>query len=181
MEQFEQILMRVISGQSEKMQIKQILIGTAKNVTDTTCIVGREDAPPLNNVKLNAIDDDLDSYITVIPAENSNVIVGIIETLKTEAVVLRCSEVQKLIVKIGDRTFTIDKSGIIFNDGENHGLVKIAELVEWMGKVYSDLQTLKSQLSTHPVAGNGAPLALAFSPTTPNPTQDTFEDKNIKH
>ena len=165
---------------ADKAQVRQVLVGTAKDVTDTTCTVERENAPTLHNVRLNAIDDELQSYVTVVPAVDSEVLVAIIENLKTEAVVIQSSEVQKVIIKIDEHTLTMDKDGFIFNGGNQNGLVKIADMVNWMGKVYQDLTVLQTQLSTHVVAGNGAPLGLVFNPATPQPVQETFENTKIK-
>lgn len=70
---------------------------------------------------------------------------------------------------------------IEFNGGENGGLVKISPTIAWMQKVNSDLQTLKTLLQTSPVAGNGAPLAIVFNPTTTAPEQSDFEDEKVTH
>lgn len=70
---------------------------------------------------------------------------------------------------------------IVFNGGENGGLVKIIPTVEWMRKVNNDLQTLKTLLQTSIVAGNGAPLAIVFNPQTTAPEQSDFENEKITH
>ncbi|MDR2806261.1 MAG: hypothetical protein LBB85_11635 [Dysgonamonadaceae bacterium] len=177
----EQAIENAIGVQADRRQIKQIITGTAMNVGETACDVMRENAPVIYDARLNAIDDKLASYVTVVPKAGSFVLVGIVENLKTEAVVLRCSEVEKVRIKIGDQTLTVDKEGFVINGGENAGLIKINSIVSWMQKVYSDLQTLKTQLATHPVAGNGAVLALSFNPTTQNPLVSDFEDEKIRH
>lgn len=176
----EQAILRAINLQADRRQIKQIISGTVKNVSETTCDVECEDSPTIYAVRLNAIDDQLESFATIYPVEGSNVIIGIIENLKTEAVVLRCSEVEKVKFKIGNQTLLYDKDGFVFNDGTS-GLMNIDSVVAWMQKVYEDLQTLKSKLFAHNVTGNGAPLGLLFNPTVPNPTNSDFEDDNIKH
>lgn len=157
----EQAIAKAIQAQVDRLHLKQVLSGTIKEVGETTCTVEREDAPTLYDVRLNAIDDDLQSYVTIYPAKDSSVIVGIIEGLKTEAVVLRCSEVDRVKVKIGEQTVVIDKDGTVVN-GTN--------VMQWMKKVYSDLQTLKGTLSTSIIAGNGAPAAIVFNPTVTDVT-----------
>ncbi|WP_418894706.1 hypothetical protein [Limibacterium fermenti] len=181
MGQVEQAIKEAISAVSENSQIKGIISGIAVNVRNTLCDVERENAPTIYDVRLNAIDDDLQSFLTVVPEEKSNVLVAVIENLKTEAVVVRCSEVQKVLLKIGANTVVLDNNGLVFNDGEISGLAKLPKLIEWMQKVYADLQTLKTQLQTHPVAGNGSPLAMSFNPQTVNPEKSEFEDTKIKH
>jgi hypothetical protein len=176
----EQAVEQAIKKIAGNMQLKQVLTGTASEVTDTTCTVTRENAPTLYGVRLNAIDDDLESQVTVYPADGSHVIVAIIEGMKTEAVVLRCSEVAKVKIGIGTQSLVIDKDGFVFNEG-TAGMVNLPDMVSWMSKVYTDLQTLKTLLSTTVVAGNGAPLGAVFTPTVSNPTEEMFEDSKIKH
>lgn len=180
MSQLEQAIIEVVGGVAEKRQVKLVCWGVAKDITATSCTVERDGAPTLYDVLLNAVDDDLQSYVTVYPKEGSNVLVAIIENQKTQSVVLRCSEVEKLKVKIGEQTLEIDKDGFVFNKGANNGMVIVKEMVDWMTKIYTDLQTLQKQLTTHPVVGNGSPLALVFTPTTPKPTIKMFENERIK-
>ena len=180
MSQLDQAIQEAVKSIAGKTQIKTICWGVAKDVTDMSCTVEREEAPEIYDVLLNAIDDDLQSYVTVYPKEGSNVLVAIIENLKTEAVIVRCSEVEKVKVKIGEQTLLIDKDGFVFNDGTHKGMVKLVEMVDWMTKIYTDIQTLTKLLSTHPVAGFGSPLALIFNPTVPPPNVDMFENKDVK-
>ena len=70
---------------------------------------------------------------------------------------------------------------IVINGGKNDGMVIIGKMVDWMQKVYNDLTTLQTQLSTHPVAGQGAALGLVFNPSTPSPNNKMFENEKIKH
>ncbi|MEL3904443.1 MAG: hypothetical protein P1P63_04960 [Treponemataceae bacterium] len=181
MGQFEQTVEEAMKTVMGRHQIKGVVSGVAVNVRDTLCDVEREGAPTIYDVRLNAVDDDLQSFVTIVPAEKSNVLVAVIENLKTEAVVVRCSEIQKVLLKIGANTAVMDDDGFVFNDGDISGLVKLPKLIEWMDKVYSDLQTLKMQLKTHPVAGKGAPLAMTFNVSVPKPIQPDFEDTKIKH
>jgi hypothetical protein len=88
--------------------------------------------------------------------------------------------VERVCIKIGSITVDIDDKGVVFNGGGLKGLVKIDAMVEWMGKLHGDLTTLQGLLSASPVAGNGAPLGIIFSPTTPAPQVDSFENKKIK-
>ncbi len=176
----EQAIEKAVAAICEKKQIVQVLTGTAIKVGATTCSVERDGAPTLEDVRLDAIDDELTSRFTVYPAENSSVLVGIIEGVKTEAVILKCSEVAKVSFKAGTQTLVMNKDGFVFNAGTD-GMVKLTELVSWMDKVSTDLNTLTSLLSTSPVAGNGAVLGIVFNPTTPTPVKAAFEDSKIKH
>ncbi len=171
MGELEQIIEQAILKHSRRLVIKQVIAGVARNVGETACEVERENSPVLYNVRLNAIDDSLDSCFTVYPAEGSAVLVAIIENLKTEAVVISCSEVQHVKIKTGNMSLVMNSDGLVFNDGAS-GLVKITNLVAWMQKVYTDLQTLKTLLAAVP---------LTFVPVTPNAVQADFEDVKVKH
>lgn len=126
MSAFEQAVAQAIEKHATKFQIKQILTGIAKNVTDSTCTVERENAPTIHEVRLNAIDDDIQSYVTVFPKKGSNVIVGIIENLNTEAVVLKCSEIEKIKGKIGGHEFLYDNKGFKLSNTTD-SIVKVLE------------------------------------------------------
>ena len=50
-----------------------------------------------------------------------------------------------------------------------------------MKQVYNDLKKIQSELVSHKVAGNGAPLALTIELNTKEPIKSNFEDKRFKH
>ena len=181
MGELEQLVEQAILKHAKRINTKQVLSGTVAEVGESTCTVSRDNAPTLNDVRLNSISGDLESYLTVYPAVDSEVLVGIIEGMQTEAVLLKCSKIEKIMVRIGEMKLFFDAEGQILNDGNNGGLVNILKLLEWMQKVYADLQTLKGLLSTTPVAGNGSPLAIVFNPTTSSPKQNELEDTKVKH
>ena len=110
----EQVIEQAISKLAGKIQLKQVLWGVAKDIGELTCTVERQDAATLYDVRLNAIDDNLESCFTVYPAEGSAVLVAIIENMKTEAVVIRCSEVQRVKAKIGTTELEVDTDGFRF-------------------------------------------------------------------
>ena len=95
--------------------------------------------------------------------------------------VIAASEYDSLSAKIADTTLILDKDGIVANNGDNNGMVKIDKMIEWMKQVYNDLNKIQSKLSSHTVAGNGAPLGLKIELDTPKPIKSNFEDKRFKH
>lgn len=107
----EQAIEAAIQKVTRRLRVDQVLSGTVSEVGETSCTVTRDDAPDLYDVRLNAIDDSLDSFLTIYPAKGSAVLVGLIEGLKTEAVVLRCSEVERVKLRIGEASLLIDKDG----------------------------------------------------------------------
>jgi hypothetical protein len=109
MDEFAESLERLRARMGSRFRL--IMTGMAKEVTDTSCTVSREGLPDLLEVRLNAIDDDLQSFATIVPKEGSEVLVGIVEGQKAEAVVISCSEVEKVIWKCGDTQLLFDKDG----------------------------------------------------------------------
>jgi hypothetical protein len=182
----DQAIEEAIRRHAEKRQIKQVLIGVAKDVKDTTCTVEREGAPTLNDVRLNAIDDNLETYLTVYPAEGSNVVVAILENLVTEAIVIRCSEVAKIGLKIGAITLVIDKDGIVMNGGSFGGLIKIEELKTQLDKVTDRIDAVINAIKTGTVTPGDGGAAYKLSMTTQLSalSKEDFgkiEDTKIKH
>ncbi|MDY0215961.1 MAG: hypothetical protein RBS19_03285 [Bacteroidales bacterium] len=175
---------------SKKFQISEIVTGVAKNVTSTKCDVHRDNAPTLFDVRLNAIDDSLESYVTIYPDVDSNVIVGIIEGQKTEAVVLRCSEVGRIKIKIGEMSLLFDAQGAIFNEGSFKGLVKIEELITKINRIEAKLKSHQHAYVPYPSGAPATPvLTTAASAAVPpdstlvfdNTQLSDLENTKIKH
>lgn len=99
MSHLDQLFNQAVKNKISRNQIISITSGIATEITQTTCTVQREGLPDLLDVRLDAIDDALESQFTIYPVEGSNVIVGILNNLTTEAVVLKCSEVQNIKIK----------------------------------------------------------------------------------
>jgi len=135
MGELEQAIELAVKKVASKMQVKQILSGTAIEVGELTCSVEREDSPTLFDVRLNAIDDELESCFTVYPAEGSAVLVAIIENMKTEAVVIRCSEVAKVKVKIGTLEMTIGAEGLKLNRSDENLQNVLTDLIAEVQKI----------------------------------------------
>lgn len=151
-----------------------------ESIEGMTCTV-KVDNLSISDVRLKATNEQSEDSILLTPAIGSSVLIGSISNDFDNLFVIRANALSEAFLKIGEMSFKLDKNGISINDGKNGGMVKIDEMVKWMQRVYTDLQTLKTTLQAHPVAGNGAPLAMVFSPGVPNPVKSTFEDKNAKH
>lgn len=137
-----------------------------------TCCV-EIDGLVVSGVQLRAVVNGEESGILITPKTGSHVTVADLSSNWTRLVAVGFSEVEKIEVNADDK--------IVFNGGNNKGLVKVEKMVEWMQKVYNDLQTLTGLLSTQPVEGNGALLGITFTPTTPSPSIDDFQNKEITH
>lgn len=116
---WDKALLELLRTVAKQETIKAIYVGTAVNIDGYQCTVQRTGMGDLKDVRLNAIipAGALNSYITVVPKEGSYVLAGIIENHVTEACVLQCSEVEKVMVVIGDVNFVIDSSGYKISKG----------------------------------------------------------------
>lgn len=147
------------------------MLGTVKDVdkTENTCTVD-DDGVEWLGVRLRAVTGD-NNGIVAYPKQGAYVLCVKVEDSEDWAVI-KATEYESIQMTI---------ESLVINNGDNGGLINIDAMISWMQKVYADLQTLKTQLSTWPVTGNGAPLALVFNPTAPNPVKSDFEDTKIKH
>lgn len=119
------------------------------------------------------------SGVVLTPKAGAFVLVSRIEG--GDLYVIAASEYDSLSAKIADTTLILDKDGIVANNGDNDGMVKIDKMIEWMKQVYNDLNKIQSGLFKHTVAGNGAALGLKIELDTPKPIKSNFEDKRFKH
>ncbi|MEO6176775.1 MAG: hypothetical protein ABIP27_16610 [Flavobacterium circumlabens] len=97
----DELFSRVMKRQIQASRFIQVVSGIATDITETTCTVKREGSPDLTGVRLDAVDDSIENQVTIIPKNNSHVVVGIMDGLKTEAVILKCSEVEIMRIKCG--------------------------------------------------------------------------------
>ncbi len=157
-------------------------------VQEYTCTVTRLlDGDELQNVRLSA-GTDPDKGIIIRPAVDSIVLVS--ELSPVDKFVSMFSEIEAIIVTIGDITIKVNKDGIILNEGEN-GLVKIVELTNKVNELVQTVNSLISSYNTHihvttATIGPG-PAVGVISPTTSQATTATalnkadYEDTLIKH
>lgn len=153
---------------------------TAKvtSVDGDTCDVELEDMK-LTDVRLRAVVNGEDSKILVTPKTGSHVLVVDLSGNLSQLVVVGYSEVKKIEINVTDK--------IIFNGGNNHGLVKIEALKSRLNNIEQDINNLKTVISGwSPVSQDGgAALRLALSTWFVNMLQLTqrsdMEDTNITH
>lgn len=147
------------------------LVGEVKSVNEEICTVevaGLE----LDEVRLTAVNDGADDKLVVTPKEGSMVLLADLSGgMLRDLAVVAFTKVDKIEATCGQ---------IALNGGENGGLVNIEQLKQWMGNVESDLAALKTLLQTSPIAGNGAPAAIVFSPRTQS-VASGIEDTKITH
>ena len=130
---------------------------------------------------------DPDKGMFLVPKVGSNVAVSMLD--KDNAFVVMFSELEKILIEVGDQKIEIKDGSIVFNGGNFNGLVKVAELVQKLNKIENDLNTLKQVFSTGwvPVPNDGGAAlkvaAGAWSGALINPItqQSDLENTKIKH
>lgn len=155
------------------------ILGTVKSVdsVERTCTVDN-DGIDMPSVRLQCITGS-DKGMVLFPKPDSYVLVVRIENTDEYGIALT-SEIESFEMTVGQMSVSVEENAITFNGGKV-GMVKLDQLINWMQNVYNDLQKLTTLLASSPVAGNGAPLGIAFVPVTVNPEQSVFEDTKIKH
>lgn len=122
MSEFDQLFEKVIDVTRKGKTKLSLVSGIVKSINGDTCVVDF-----FEDVRLNAIIDNLKSQITIYPKVGSEVIMGRIEG-KDSMFVIQVSEIEKVIIKIGDQLFEMKDGKFkisnvnaslksIFNDG----------------------------------------------------------------
>lgn len=170
-----------------KEKIKRIANGnnsftcfTAKvtSVDGETCDVELE-SMKLTDVRLRAVVNGENSKILVTPKTDSYVLIADLSGNLSQLAVVGYSEVEKIEINATDK--------IIFNGGNNKGLVKIEELTQKLNAIEQDINTLKSIFTSWaPVAEDGGAALKADTQTWASSqlaiTQiSDYEDTNITH
>lgn len=156
------------------------LPATVESVEGNTCTIN-VDGLLISDVRLKVTNDETDDMVLITPAVGANVLAGSLTGSLSNLFILHTDSFSQAYLKAGEISFKMDKNGIEFNDGKNSGIVKVKEITEWMGKLYKDIQVLKTLLKAHPVAGQGAPLGLNWEINAPKPIQRDFEDTKVTH
>lgn len=161
----QEIIRLAIEAIIKNMTINGIVWGVASEITDTTCTIKQDGRPDIENVILNAFEEVEDSYFTVVPKDGSIVLAGIIEGENHKAVVLKCTEVAKIIWKCGDKPFTFDDKEMIIHGGSNGGLPISGNVVERLNKLENFVNQFVTiyNTHTHPYVNVAAPATTSVS------------------
>ncbi len=145
---------------------------TAINKDQDTC-----DIEPLRggaeylDVRLKAVIEQTDVRLIVYPTIGSIVHFGIIENNKADTFITQITEFESILIQNktkfklhlnSDGKLNVDAEEIVFNGGQNKGLVKQPELVKELNKNNQLLKAMIAIFNGTPIieAGNGSPSAL---------------------
>lgn len=159
------------------------ILHTAKvlNTDGDTCCVDI-DGLVVSDVRLRAVVNGEESGILVTPKTDSYVTVADLSGGQlTQCAVVGYSEVEKIEINADDK--------IIFNGGENHGLVKIEELKNNLDTIKNYVEAMKAAVSAGlsaigaGTAANGTTGKTTFesSMASQSINFEDMEDTNITH
>lgn len=86
-------------------------------------------------------------------------------------VLLQASDIERIQLNIGDTSIEVSADGILFNGGENGGLVNVNTLKSAFNAVASDIAAIATALNSL-----GRPII-----TTSTALDNTIEDNSVKH
>ena len=159
---------------------------TAVDEAARTCDVktlGGDTPLEIPDVRLMA---EVEDGTLILPAVGSIVIVTYNKNLKP--FVSQFSEVKKIVWTVGNSSLDVtDDKKFVFNEGNNHGLVKVQELTDKLNTIEQDLNTLKSVFSGWTPVTNDGGAALKgaagtwYGQTITETQQSDIENTDIKH
>jgi hypothetical protein len=116
-----------------------------------------EDGTELTDIPLQIVLDS-DKGLLIVPEKGSEIIIGYLD--KHNPVVLLYSEVKKMLLNVDDTAVQIDKDGVVFNDGNNNGLVKIKTLEDNLDSLKKYVEGMNTAITT---GLNGVGVSTAAS------------------
>ncbi|MDH1883966.1 hypothetical protein [Empedobacter sp. GD03797] len=99
--EFEELFEKAVKGANKKgVRRFPIMMQTVTEVSETTCTT----ADGIDDIRLNAIDADLDSKITIYPKIGSKIIYGRLNDTD-DLFVLKYSEIDRIVIKMDKQIF----------------------------------------------------------------------------
>lgn len=152
---------------------------------EMTALVQPKDQAEMS-VRLKSAEDASQEYFILVPRVQSVVLITLIQNDEDEGVLLRANEIDKLLVRIGDRSLEMTSEHTLFNGGENGGLININSLKTEYEKTKASVDSLLQIFSdwvVTPSDGGAALKVLATAQLTGKETGsfDSITDDKIKH
>ena len=189
--QTEDNLQRLIEAIARKGQAPLLVtVGKVSNIDEDKriCDITIDDDLTLNNCRLNAIIDSYSNKLLIVPKDNSMVAFIAIGGKLTEPLVIACSEIEKILLTIGEIDILIEDGKIEMNGGNLGGLIKLQQLESNLNKLkkyVEDLATMASTAMAPMAALDGGASVTTFN-TNWGATNAAFsfedmEDTKITH
>jgi hypothetical protein len=135
MSDFDEIFKNAVNGSRRKGKFT-LIVGTVKAIDGDTCTVDNYE-----DVSLNAIIDNLESQFTIYPKIGSKVVIGRLEN-EDNAFVLGVSEIEKVLIKIGNQSLEFKEGNVTITIGN-----QILEMKAGKFKITNGTVSLKSILN----------------------------------
>lgn len=155
------------------------------DVKQLTCTIDY-DGLELTNVRLLPTTTTAGEHLLIVPKKDTDVLVASAMGDLSNLWVIRVDTVEKIDLKCGDITLSVDSSGVVFNGGTLGGLVVLGELVSKLNAIEKDLNDLKTVFTSWTAVPNdgGGALKLAvtdWANSTLTVTQEAdLENKKIQ-
>lgn len=149
--QTEDNLQRLIEAIARKGQAPLLVtVGKVSNIDEDKriCDITIDDDLTLNNCRLNAIIDSYSNKLLIVPKDNSMVAFIAIGGKLTEPLVIAYSEIEKILLTIGESDILIEDGKIEMNGGNLGGLIKLQQLESNLNKLKNYVEDLATMAST---------------------------------
>ena len=139
-------LQRVIECAMEaNLQNVMVGIGLAQNIDEEnrTCEIKVNDDLTLFNCRLNAVLDAFESRVLIVPKDQSPVAYIAVNGNLTDPLIIAYSEIEKVLLLIGDTTMTIDGEKATMTIGNTSTTVEDSKLQLAVGQVEIGIESDK--------------------------------------
>jgi hypothetical protein len=108
----------------------EIISGTAVNVTDEMFDLDRGgDLPTIPEIKLKSSVGNGERGLLIVPKEGSHATVALTDGT-IEGILISCTEIKKVQIKLNNRTFSIEESGISIVSGNDSLKGCLSDLID---------------------------------------------------
>lgn len=162
-------LLRLLESVFRKQQASLLVtIGKVSNIDESKriCDISIDEDLTLSNCRLNAIIDSYNNRLLVVPKDNSMVAFIAVGGKLTEPLIIAYSEIDKLLLTIGESDILIEDGRIEMNGGNLGGLIKLQQLesnLDKLKKYVEDLATMASTAMAPMAALDGGASIATFN------------------
>lgn len=129
MSEFNELFKQVVNASNKGKGKFTLSVGTVKEIENDTCTVDNYE-----DVRLNAIIDELDSQFTIYPEIGSKVVFGRLEN-EDNAIVIGVSKIEKVLIKIKDQLFEFKDGNVKIKNSDQLFEMKSGKFTIKNGKI----------------------------------------------
>ena len=145
-----------------------VTVGKVSNIDESKriCDISIDEDITLSNCRLNAIIDSYENHLLIVPKDNSMVAFITVGGKQTEPLIIAYSEIEKVLLTIGESDILIEDGKIEMNGGNLGGLIKLQQLesnLDKLKKYVEDLATMASSAMAPMAALDGGASVATFN------------------